>query len=181
MHNSASHAGVHDPQPVCCSLRDGLPADHRGEFWDLVREREDGAVFALLREQRSGKAVAAACTHLYHDPRFPDVKAAQAELLCQQAGCTLTPLSVLPASSAEVLLWMVLAMQQLEGSHVCMQMVAFLKDRGHNPSGTPLVQPCGEGPWEWTLHTPAACACRVPTPALACEHLNVNVNQHTAG
>ena len=62
-----------------------MPADRKGVFWDLVRERLDGAVLALLKERQSQRLMLAACTHLYHDPRFPDVKAAQAELLCAQA------------------------------------------------------------------------------------------------
>ena len=42
-------------------------------------------MLALLRERQSQRVILAACTHLYHDPRFPDVKVAEAELLCGQA------------------------------------------------------------------------------------------------
>ena len=62
-------------------------------FWDLVRddEREDGAVLALLTHKQTGKKLLAASTHLFWNPAFPDVKLAQAELLCKMVGQRLLP------------------------------------------------------------------------------------------
>ena len=68
-----------------CSLRDALSDSRRGAFWDLVRDgkREDGAVLALLTHRQTGRKLLAASTHLYWHPAFPDIKLAQAELLCK--------------------------------------------------------------------------------------------------
>ena len=65
-------------------FRDALAPDIQGAFWDIVRERDDGAVLALARDRQSKQVMLAACTHLYHDPRFPDVKVAEAQLLCSE-------------------------------------------------------------------------------------------------
>ena len=83
-----------------CRFRDALSADAQGAFWDLVREREDGAVLALVRDRQSEHIMLAACTHLYHDPRFPDVKVAQAQLLCSQVLLLLLIVTALRAGAA---------------------------------------------------------------------------------
>ena len=77
--------GMITPQLLSCSLRDALSDDQRGAFWDLMRdgEREDGAILALLTHRQTGRKLLAASTHLYWHPAFPDIKLAQAELLCK--------------------------------------------------------------------------------------------------
>ncbi len=47
--------------------------------------RQEGAILALLEHRPSGCPVLAACTHLFWNPSFPDVKALQAAVLCQEA------------------------------------------------------------------------------------------------
>ncbi|KAL4424299.1 hypothetical protein ABPG75_001600 [Micractinium tetrahymenae] len=66
-------------------LADWVDPSLRGRFWQAVRARQDGAVFALLRDRATRRHLLAGCTHLFWDPRFPDVKAAQAALLCKAA------------------------------------------------------------------------------------------------
>ena len=56
-----------------------------GEFLSAVAVREDGAVVVLAEETASRRRVLLACTHLFWNPHFPDVKAAQASLLVKQA------------------------------------------------------------------------------------------------
>ena len=50
------------------------PALSGAKFWEAVKKREDGALLALLRDRASGRSLLAGCTHLYYDPRFPDIK-----------------------------------------------------------------------------------------------------------
>ncbi|KAG7668710.1 hypothetical protein Ndes2526B_g03664 [Nannochloris sp. 'desiccata'] len=52
------------------------------KFLDSVKDKEDGAIVALLRDTQANQLLIAASTHLYWDPRHPDIKAAQATLLC---------------------------------------------------------------------------------------------------
>ncbi|PSC74002.1 Ccr4p [Micractinium conductrix] len=61
------------------------PALSGAKFWEAVKKREDGALLALLRDRASGRSLLAGCTHLYYDPRFPDIKLAQSWLLCRAA------------------------------------------------------------------------------------------------
>lgn len=49
---------------------------------EILRERDDGAVLALLRDrQAEDKLLLVAATHLFWDPQYANVKAAQASLL----------------------------------------------------------------------------------------------------
>ena len=57
------------------------PGDSSG-FWDVLVEREDGAVMALVEDVMHGKQLVLCATHLFWDPRYPDIKAAQASILC---------------------------------------------------------------------------------------------------
>lgn len=43
---------------------------------------------ALLRDRATGEVFLAASVHLYYHPRWPDVKALQAEALCHQVLAT---------------------------------------------------------------------------------------------
>ena len=58
-----------------------------GAFLSDVTAREDGAVVVLAEETSSRRRILLACTHLFWNPHFPDVKAAQASLLMKQARC----------------------------------------------------------------------------------------------
>ncbi|KAG2493666.1 hypothetical protein HYH03_008180 [Edaphochlamys debaryana] len=61
----------------------GLPPGVEGTAaWSKVRALGEGAVLALLRHRASGRLLVGACTHLFWDPTYPDVKALQAALLC---------------------------------------------------------------------------------------------------
>jgi CCR4-NOT transcription complex subunit 6 len=51
-------------------------------YLDFVKEREDGAIIALLRDTQANQLFVAASLHLYWDPKHPEIKAAQATLLC---------------------------------------------------------------------------------------------------
>lgn len=57
-----------------------------GRFWQAVRSRQDGALFALLRDRATARHLLAGCTHLFWDPRFPDIKARALPAL-QGPGC----------------------------------------------------------------------------------------------
>ncbi len=53
------------------------------KYLDFIKEREDGAVIALLRDRtQANQFFIAASTHLYWSPVHPDIKAAQTTLLC---------------------------------------------------------------------------------------------------
>lgn len=52
-------------------------------FWRQVSEREDGGILALLQDGGDGMILAGS-VHLFWDPRFPDVKAGQAHILCAE-------------------------------------------------------------------------------------------------
>ncbi len=56
----------------------------KGEFLSAVAAREDGAVLAVAQETASRQQILLACCHLFWNPNFPDVKAAQASLLVKQ-------------------------------------------------------------------------------------------------
>lgn len=60
-----------------------VDSGQRGKFWQAVRVREDGVLLALLRDRATQRHLLAGCTHLFWDPRYPDIKAAQAALLCR--------------------------------------------------------------------------------------------------
>jgi CCR4-NOT transcription complex subunit 6 len=49
-----------------------------------MRSRYEGALLLLLRHRRWGTPLLACCSHLYWNPSFPDVKAAQATVLCRR-------------------------------------------------------------------------------------------------
>ncbi|KAK9810006.1 hypothetical protein WJX72_003259 [[Myrmecia] bisecta] len=67
-----------------CRFGNHVAPSKAGPFWDQVRAREDGAVLALLRDTQSKRVFCAASLHLFWDPHFPDVKAAQAAIVCAQ-------------------------------------------------------------------------------------------------
>lgn len=52
-------------------------------FWHVVSKYEEGVLMALLQMIESGQHIVAACTHLWYDPRHPDVKVAQADMACK--------------------------------------------------------------------------------------------------
>jgi len=56
----------------------------KGEFLSAVAAREDGAVLAVAQETTSQQQILLACCHLFWNPKFADVKAAQASLLVKQ-------------------------------------------------------------------------------------------------
>ena len=58
-------------------------------FWSSTPQGEspslstqDGAVLAVLRDRRTQRRLVAGCTHLFWDPRYPDIKAS--------VGCVVT-------------------------------------------------------------------------------------------
>ncbi|KAG2498277.1 hypothetical protein HYH03_003538 [Edaphochlamys debaryana] len=53
-------------------------------FWPTFLRRQEGAILALLRHRGTGRQLVAACTHLFWNPSFPDVKAFQASVLCRE-------------------------------------------------------------------------------------------------
>ena len=63
---------------------DHTPGGGTSLLWEAVKEREDGAVLAILRDVVSSRSILAASTHLFWNPAYPDVKAVQAHLLCQE-------------------------------------------------------------------------------------------------
>jgi CCR4-NOT transcription complex subunit 6 len=50
------------------------PGSYGGKFWGAVRGRDDGVLLALLRDRVTRRQLLAGCTHLFWDPRFPDIK-----------------------------------------------------------------------------------------------------------
>lgn len=74
---SASSSGSDPSQSQSCRK-------HRGEhrFFKVLMQREEGCVMALLRHNISQQVVLACSTHLFWNPLFPDVKVAQAAVLC---------------------------------------------------------------------------------------------------
>eukprot|EP00798_Chlamydomonas_sp_ICE-L_P015345 gene15345-21431_t len=73
------------PLPVDPPPKSGAPSKPSStSFWDTFQKREEGAIMALLEHTPSGRPMLAACTHLFWNPRFPDVKALQASVLCQE-------------------------------------------------------------------------------------------------
>ncbi|MEW5311625.1 MAG: hypothetical protein WDW38_003324 [Sanguina aurantia] len=50
-------------------------------MWSLYGQRQEVALAALLRHRATGKEVLAACTHLFWNPAYPDVKVMQAAAL----------------------------------------------------------------------------------------------------
>jgi CCR4-NOT transcription complex subunit 6 len=46
--------------------------------------RYEGAVLLLLQHRASQQPLLVCCTHLFWNPNFPDVKAMQAAIMCQQ-------------------------------------------------------------------------------------------------
>ncbi|KAF6252797.1 hypothetical protein COO60DRAFT_1628447 [Scenedesmus sp. NREL 46B-D3] len=61
---------------ACCSK-------HRhNRFLQALSQREEGCLLALLRHKPSQQQLLAVSTHLFWNPLFPDVKVAQAALLC---------------------------------------------------------------------------------------------------
>ncbi|KAG2451490.1 hypothetical protein HYH02_004088 [Chlamydomonas schloesseri] len=60
------------------------------EFWSMFKKRQEGAILALLRHRASKRQLLAACTHLFWNPAFADVKAFQATALCREMSSFLT-------------------------------------------------------------------------------------------
>ncbi|PNW74930.1 hypothetical protein CHLRE_12g504000v5 [Chlamydomonas reinhardtii] len=60
------------------------------EFWSMFKKRQEGAILALLRHRASKRQLLAACTHLFWNPAFADVKAFQATVLCSEMAGFLT-------------------------------------------------------------------------------------------
>ncbi|KAL0023735.1 hypothetical protein WJX79_009611 [Trebouxia sp. C0005] len=56
-----------------------------GPFWQQVQQKGEGPVLALLKHRDTGKVILAGSVHLYFHPDWPDIKLAQAALLCSQA------------------------------------------------------------------------------------------------
>jgi len=52
------------------------------QFASFLANREDGAVLALLRDTKTDRLLLAVSTHLFWDPNYPEIKAAQAHILC---------------------------------------------------------------------------------------------------
>ncbi|KAL4442681.1 hypothetical protein ABPG77_006675 [Micractinium sp. CCAP 211/92] len=67
-------------------LADCVDPSLSGRFWQAVRSRQDGALFALLLDRATARHLLAGCTHLFWDPRFPDIKARALPAL-QGPGC----------------------------------------------------------------------------------------------
>ena len=53
-----------------------------GQFFKAVKQQRDGAVLALLKHNISGRHLLVCSTHLYWNPKWPDVKLAQMHALC---------------------------------------------------------------------------------------------------
>eukprot|EP00198_Chlamydomonas_reinhardtii_P001467 XP_001690803.1 CCR4-NOT transcription complex, subunit 6-like protein [Chlamydomonas reinhardtii] len=56
----------------------------------MFKKRQEGAILALLRHRASKRQLLAACTHLFWNPAFADVKAFQATVLCSEMAGFLT-------------------------------------------------------------------------------------------
>ncbi|WIA09735.1 hypothetical protein OEZ85_009114 [Tetradesmus obliquus] len=63
---------------ACCSN----PRHRHNRFLPTLAQREEGCLMALLRHEPSQRHLLAVSTHLFWNPLFPDVKLAQAALLC---------------------------------------------------------------------------------------------------
>lgn len=66
-------------------IRFGDHVAETGPFWQEVQRREEGAVITLLKCKATGQTILAGSVHLYFHPEWPDIKLAQAALLCGQA------------------------------------------------------------------------------------------------
>ncbi|KAF5832704.1 CCR4-NOT transcription complex, subunit 6-like protein [Dunaliella salina] len=66
------------------NLKEGGPSPPGAEALNVLQKQRASVIIALLEHATTGQALVAACTHLFWDPRWPDVKALQASLLCQQ-------------------------------------------------------------------------------------------------
>ncbi|PNH02577.1 hypothetical protein TSOC_011435 [Tetrabaena socialis] len=65
----------------------GLAGEVAGtEPWAKLRELGEGVVLAALLHRASGRLLVAACTHLFWNPAFPDVKALQPPLTNRTVG-----------------------------------------------------------------------------------------------
>lgn len=53
------------------------------DFWQFLAKREEGAVLSLVQDCRNSSLLVLCATHLFWDPIYPDIKAAQASLLCR--------------------------------------------------------------------------------------------------
>ena len=84
-HATLFPAGNSAPRAATAGSQKGYKTQKRSaaaSFLARVKEREDGAVFALLKDREANKIVFAASVHLFWNPQHPDIKAAQAALLC---------------------------------------------------------------------------------------------------
>ena len=62
------------PPAQAVRLGDCLEPGLRGSFFEAVRKRGDWLLCALLRDRATQRHLLAGCTHLFADPRFPDIK-----------------------------------------------------------------------------------------------------------
>lgn len=62
------------PPHQAIRLGDCLAPGLHGKFWQSVRQRDDWALLALLRDRATNRHLVSACTHLFWDPKYPDVK-----------------------------------------------------------------------------------------------------------
>lgn len=78
-------------------VHEWCPNPPQREFWQKLGSLNEGAVIALLQCNSSARQLCTVATHLHWNPAFPDVKAAQAAILCHQvrsmcgAGSNLNP------------------------------------------------------------------------------------------
>jgi hypothetical protein len=67
------------PAAAAASL---CPAVGAERFWQRVSGFQEGVLMAALRLRSTGQPLLACCTHLWFDPKHPDIKVAQADALC---------------------------------------------------------------------------------------------------
>lgn len=70
----SSYARLALQPPQAIRLGSQVAPGQRGRFWDFVRQRDDGVLLALLRDSATRRTLLAGCTHLFWNPRYPDVK-----------------------------------------------------------------------------------------------------------
>ena len=65
------------------SANNGDQSCYKTGFWQLMKYRKDSAIIALIKRKNDSmdKCFAICASHLYFDPKFPDIKAGQAYLL----------------------------------------------------------------------------------------------------
>ncbi len=77
--------GVAAASPLAPAAGEGDPRELvRGGMWDTFYRRTEGALIAVLEHVPTSSPVVVACTHLFWNPYYPDVKALQAAVLCAE-------------------------------------------------------------------------------------------------